>query len=69
MVDKYEYNNPKTFERSLIEHVAKYKQAVKDKDGYQISYQYGAIKSMERVLEFKFNYTQEQIRAIKNGQR
>lgn len=69
MVDAHEYNNPKTFERSLIEHVAKYKQAVKDKDGYQISYQYGAIKSMEIVLESKFNYTQEQIEAIKNGQR
>lgn len=69
MVDAHEYNNPKTFERSLIEHVAKYKQAVKDKDGYQINYQYGAIKSMERVLESKFNYTQAQIEAIKNGQR
>ena len=69
MVDTYEYNNPKVFEKSLIEHIEKYKRAVKAKDGYQICFQYGAIKSMERVLESKFNYTQEQIKAIKNGQR
>ena len=67
MVDKYEYNNPKTFERSLIEHVAKYKQAVKEKDGGQSCYHLGAIQSMEHRLMYGFGYTADQIRKVKEG--
>lgn len=64
MVDTFDYNDPKIFERAMIEHRDKYEQAVKDKDGGQSSFHLGAMKSMEQRLR-EFGYTEDKIKKIK----
>lgn len=67
MVDTFNYNDPKIFEKSLMEHMDKYEQAVKAKDGYEVSLHYGAMQNMEHRLMYGFNYTEDQIRKVKEG--
>ena len=67
MVDTFDYNDPKIFEKSLLEHMEKYDKAVKEKDGGQSCYHLGAIQSMEHRLMYEFNYTEDQIRKVKEG--
>lgn len=69
MVDTFDYNDPKTFEKSLLEHMDKYEQAVKEKDGGQSCYHLGAMQSMEHRLMYGFNYTADQIKKVKEGRR
>lgn len=65
MVDKNDYNDPRVFERSMLEHLAKYEKAVKAKDGGQACYHLGAMQSMERRLR-EFGYTEDQIGKVRN---
>lgn len=65
MVDTHDYNDPRIFERALIEHRDKYEQAVKAKDGGQACYHFGAMQSMERRL-MEFGYTEDQIGKVRN---
>ena len=67
MVDTFDYNDPKIFEKSLLEHMEKYAKAVKEKDGGQSCYHLGAMQSMEHRLMYGFNYTAEQIQKVKEG--
>lgn len=64
MVDTHDYNDPHVFESSMLEHLDKYKKAVKAKDGGQACYHMGAMKSMEQRLR-EFGYTEDQIRKVK----
>ena len=66
MVDTFDYNDPKIFERALIEHRDKYEKAVQAKDGGQACYHLGAMKSMEQRLR-EFGYTEDQIQKVKEG--
>lgn len=68
MVDTFDYNDPRIFERALIEHRDKYEQAVKAKDGGQSCFHLGAMRSMEQRL-MDFEYTDEQIRKVKERKR
>ena len=67
MVDTFDYNDPKIFEKSLLEHMEKYDKAVKAKDGGQSCYHMGAMQSMEHRLMYGFNYTEDQIKKVKEG--
>lgn len=67
MVDTFDYNNPKIFEKSLLEHMEKYDKAVKAKDGGQSSFHLGAMRNMEQRLMYGFNYTADQIKKVKEG--
>lgn len=68
MVDTFDYNDPRIFERALIEHRDKYEQAVKAKDGEQSCFHLGAMRRMEQRL-MDFGYTDEQIRKVKERKR
>lgn len=65
MVDTHDYNDPRIFERALIEHRDKYEQAVKAKDGGQSCFHLGAMRRMEQRLMYGFNYTADQIKKVK----
>ena len=67
MVDTFDYNDPKIFEKSLLEHMEKYDKAVKEKDGEQSCHHLGAIQSMEHRLMYGFGYTADQIQKVKEG--
>lgn len=67
MVDTFDYNDPKTFEKSLLEHMEKYDKAVKEKDGEQSCYHLGAMQNMEHRLMYGFDYTADQIKKVKEG--
>lgn len=64
MVDTFDYNDPKIFEKSLLEHMEKYDKAVKAKDGGQACYHLGAMQSMEQRLR-EFGYTEDRIKKTK----
>lgn len=64
MVDTFDYNDPKIFEKSLLEHMDKYDKAVQAKDGWQASYHLGAMQRMERRLR-EFGYTEDRIQKTK----
>ena len=65
MVDTHDYNDPRIFEKSLLEHMEKYEKAVRNKEGGQACYHFGAMQSMEHRL-MEFGYTEEQIRKVRN---
>ena len=67
MVDTFDYNDPKIFEKSLLEHMDRYDKAVKAKDGYEVSLHYGAMQNMEHRLMYGFGYTADQIQKVKEG--
>lgn len=66
MVDTHDYNDPRVFERSMLEHMAKYEKDVQAKDGGQACYHLGAMKRMEQRLR-EFGYTEDQIQKVKEG--
>lgn len=68
MNDHTPYNDPTVFEGALLRHLANYHQAVKRKDRSEACRHFGAMTNMEHVLLTRFEYSQERIEELKNGQ-
>ena len=52
------------FEKSLVEQYRKYREAVENKDGYEINLRFGLMNNMKRVLMQEYGLKEDDVQAL-----